>query len=167
MATTVPAWAAQTRHPPRRHPVRAADERRNAAVRDPRSTRSPARSADGLPRSSRAAREDRMRQLSARGDVDVVRHRSRARYVLIATVGFLLAGVVLFLPGMSAEASRGVSESSPQSVVTVRPGDSLWSVAKRTMPEMDTRSAVIELRKANSLSGPNLVAGQKLVVPGR
>jgi hypothetical protein len=32
---------------------------------------------------------------------------------------------------------------------------------------MDTRSAVIELRKANSLSGPNLVAGQKLVVPGR
>lgn len=97
----------------------------------------------------------------------MARPRTRARYVLIATIGFLLAGVVLFLPGMSAEASRGVTESSPQSVVTVRPGDSLWSVAKRTMPEMDTRSAVIELRKANSLSGPNLVAGQKLVVPGR
>jgi LysM repeat protein len=35
------------------------------------------------------------------------------------------------------------------------------------MPEMDTRSAVIELRKANALNSPNLVTGQKLVVPGR
>lgn len=117
--------------------------------------------------SSRAVREQRLRVSSARSGVEVVRSRSKARYVLIATLGFLLAGVVLFLPGMSAEASRGVSESAPQSIVTVHPGDSLWSVAKRSMPETDTRSAVIELRKANSLSGPNLVPGQKLVVPGR
>jgi hypothetical protein len=167
MAVTVPAWGAQTRQSPQRRSNRSRASSQRDGNRTGRSTGSVAKVGASLPRSSRAARELRMRENVARARVDAVRPRSKARYVLIAAVGFLLAGVVLFLPGLSAQASRGVPESPAQSVVTVRPGDSLWSVAKRTMPEVDTRSAVIELRKANALSGPNLVAGQKLVVPGR
>ena len=153
MAVTVPAWGAQTRQSPQR--------------RTSRSQVSSRRGGTSTGRSTRAAREQRMRENAARARVDAVRPRSKVRYIFIAALGFLLAGVVLFLPGLSAQASRGVPESPAQSVVTVRPGDSLWSVAKRTMPEMDTRSAVIELRKANALNSPNLVTGQKLVVPGR
>ncbi len=167
MAVTVPAWGAQTRQSPQRRTSRSQVSSRRGGTSTGRSTRPAAATDSGLPRSSRAAREQRMRDSAARARVDAVRPRSKVRYIFIAALGFLLAGVVLFLPGLSAQASRGVPESPAQSVVTVRPGDSLWSVAKRTMPEMDTRSAVIELRKANALNSPNLVTGQKLVVPGR
>lgn len=119
-----------------------------------------------LPRSSQAARRERL-QSAPRQPIVRTERRSARRYLVVALLGFVVGAMVLLLPGLSAQASRGVPESPAQSVVTVRAGDSLWSVAKRSMPDVDTRSAVIELRKANNLRGTDLVVGQRLVVPGK
>lgn len=84
---------------------------------------------------------------------------------MIVAVAVLVAMFALIAPGISAQASRTVTESPAQSIVTVAPGDSLWSVATRSMPDTDPRSAVRELRVVNNLKGTALTPGQKLVVP--
>ena len=60
-----------------------------------------------------------------------------------------------------------VAAQEQEHTVTVRPGDSLWSIATRALPHMDPREAVVALRKANNISGGEIVAGQKLVLPPR
>lgn len=156
MAATVPAWGTQRRSSARSNRHAAAQPPRQRAAR-PRSTRG------ALPRSSQAAARERMqaRALAVSSPKAPV-----GRYVAFTLLGALVAALVLLLPGLSAEASRGTSESHATSIVTVDPGDSLWTVAQRSMPDVDTRSAVIELRKVNNLVGSELVVGQQLVIPG-
>lgn len=91
--------------------------------------------------------------------------RNGLRYSTAAAIGFVAAFFVLFLPGMDAQAGKVVSETQVESVVTVQPGDSLWSVASRALPDMDPRSGIDALQEANGLSGTSLVPGQQLVVP--
>lgn len=164
MAVTVPAWGAHSRQSSQR-------VYRSSAIRGvrPPGTRpnppSDVRGGRGLPASSRAARAARMRAQA------VTRGRSQSatgflsRNAVVVGIAVLLAVLVMLLPGLSAQASDDASESPAQSLVTVRQGDSLWTVAQRSMPQLDTRSAVIELRKANGLKGSDLVVGQQLVVP--
>ena len=47
--------------------------------------------------------------------------------------------------------------------VTVQPGDTLWSVARRVQPEGDVRATVDRLAEANG--GAQLEVGQVLVLP--
>lgn len=174
MAVTVPAWGAQSNRPERR-PVRrsvgksvsqpGARDRRHQRV----ASSGPVRVVGGarLPRSSHAARTARLQSRPSQSQSRARRNASHKRNAVIGGLAFLVAALILFLPGLSAEASRGAPESSAQSVVTVRAGDSLWTVAQRSMPDTDTRSAVIELRKANGLRGSDLTVGQQLVVPSR
>lgn len=186
MAVTVPAWGTAQRSAPTRE-RRSASSRstaqrsgahrsnaqRSAALRSTAqrgserrdSFSSSSRSASAvrtLPRSSRAAQQERLR---ARASSAGTRQAGKTRYAVFAVLGIVVAALVLLVPGLSAEASHMHSETPATSVVTVNPGDSLWSVASRSMPEVDTRSAVIELRKANNLRGSDLVVGQQLVVP--
>lgn len=191
MAVTVPAWGTAQRSAPTRE-RRSASSRstaqrsgahrsnaqrsnvqRSAALRSTAqrgserrdSFSSSSRSASAvrtLPRSSRAAQQERLR---ARASSAGTRQGGKARYAVFAVLGIVVAALVLLVPGLSAEASHMHSETPATSVVTVNPGDSLWSVASRSMPDVDTRSAVIELRKANNLRGSDLVVGQQLVVP--
>ena len=50
--------------------------------------------------------------------------------------------------------------------VTVRRGDSLWSIAEQYCPVgEDIRNFIYEIKKENSLSDPNLSVGQKILVP--
>ena len=164
MAVTVPAWGAHSRQssqrayrtstlregrPQRTHPV-VSPERRSGRV---------------LPSSSRAARAARMRAQAATRSGAGASPGFLSRNAVVVGIAALLALLVMLLPGLSAQASDDASESSAQSLVTVRQGDSLWTVAQRSMPHLDTRSAVIELRKANGLKGSDLVVGQQLVVP--
>jgi len=73
--------------------------------------------------------------------------------------------LALVAAGVSAQASRAVIEGPAQFVVTVNQGDSLWSVATRSMPDADPRDAVRELRELNGLKGTVLSPGQQLVIP--
>jgi len=88
-----------------------------------------------------------------------------SRYGFVAALAVLIAMLVLVAPGISAQASRTVTEGPAQSIVTVRAGDSLWSVATSAMPETDPRSAVRELRELNKLKGTSLAPGQQLLIP--
>lgn len=83
------------------------------------------------------------------------------------------------LAGLSAAAVLAVSlgawnvttaESAPgvQQVTSyvVRPGDTLWSYAQDITPNGgDVRDTVTDLMELNSMTSPEIVVGQRLVVP--
>jgi LysM repeat protein len=95
--------------------------------------------------------------------------RTRVRF---GRVGALLAAVALVL-GMAGRALGGSTEvpapelrSAPASSYVVRPGDTLWEIARaRVGPEADPRPMVEVLRVANGLGTAPLQAGASLVVP--
>jgi LysM repeat protein len=49
-------------------------------------------------------------------------------------------------------------------VVTVRPYDTLWSIAQRNYGG-DVRDAIWRIERANHLAGADVRAGQQLVLP--
>ncbi len=49
--------------------------------------------------------------------------------------------------------------------VTVRPGESLWSVAEAADPDADTRIVVQEIIELNGLNGMVVNPGERLLVP--
>ena len=49
--------------------------------------------------------------------------------------------------------------------VTVRPGESLWSVAEAYDPGADTRLVIQQIQQLNSLSGDQVRSGEMLWVP--
>ncbi len=161
MAVTVPVWGVANRDISRDRQFQAGGGRHTALNRS--EMRQPSvRNDAGVPRSSRAAQRDR---IQARAHAASNRGSSATRYAAFAVFAVLVAAIVLFIPGLSAQASRGNPETPATSVVTVNEGDSLWTVAQRSMPHADTRSAVIELRKANNLRVSDLAVGQQLKVP--
>jgi hypothetical protein len=92
----------------------------------------------------------------------------RGRVVVAAAVALLLAGLSLVIVA-SAQAtnhpvpSRGVQQNLTQ--VTVRPGQSLWSVAENADPGADTRGVIQQIVELNGLTGDAVFAGQRLWVP--
>jgi LysM repeat protein len=67
-----------------------------------------------------------------------------------------------------AGAALGGSEplSAAGSVYRVRPGDTLWELARRHVgPEGDPRPLIADIRAMNDLSSPTLHPGQVLAVP--
>jgi nucleoid-associated protein YgaU len=75
---------------------------------------------------------------------------------------------ILHIAGIAVLVWSAVARSSEahgaKQVVTVRPYDTLWSIAQRHYGG-DVREAVWRIERANSLSGADVRAGQKLVLP--
>ncbi|WP_412539777.1 LysM peptidoglycan-binding domain-containing protein [Longispora sp. K20-0274] len=92
-----------------------------------------------------------------------VRLTRRGRWVLTA---FLTAGC---LGGLALAAPTSVASGvrTESKVTVVRPGDSLWTVAVRELPGMDTYRAVRQLREINDLDDGVVQPGQHLVLPVR
>ena len=83
------------------------------------------------------------------------------KFILLSAlvINFIIFGV-LFPNSTSADFEADPIE------VTVKSGDSLWSIAEQYCPEgEDLRSFIYEIKKENSLSGSNLAIGQTLFVP--
>ena len=79
-----------------------------------------------------------------------------------ALVGLLAASLVAGLVWL-AHASVPASPRAPDvGAVTVRDGDTLWSIASRIAPQRDPRLVVAELEDVNHLSSPMLAPGQIL-----
>ena len=83
--------------------------------------------------------------------------------------GYVVAGVLALalIVGLVwlAHASAGTAAppaANPPAVVTVDPGDTLWSIASRVAPQRDPRAVVAELERVNHLSSPILQPGQRL-----
>jgi hypothetical protein len=92
----------------------------------------------------------------------------RGRVVVAAAVALLIT----VGSAMGAGVAEATSHQVPRSVaernlvqVTVRPGQSLWSVAEAADPDADTRVVIQEIIGFNTLSGEVLYPGEQLWVP--
>jgi len=103
-----------------------------------------------------------------------LRLTARGRKV-VATLAALLVTAFLVVvslvtgAGPAAQATNhAVSRAAAEkglARVTVRPGESLWSVAEAADPDADTRVVVHEIIELNGLSGMVVNPGERLLVP--
>jgi LysM repeat protein len=89
--------------------------------------------------------------------------------VVVVALSFLLASAAVAGnaggdPSSAAGTSAAASTAADAATVVVQPGDTLWSIAAATQPEVDVRIAVDRLVALNGRSP--LVVGQELVLPG-
>jgi nucleoid-associated protein YgaU len=73
----------------------------------------------------------------------------------------VIAGIAVLVWSAAARSSQA---HGAKQVVTVQAYDTLWSIAQRHYGG-DVREAVWRIERANSLSGADVRAGQKLVLP--
>jgi LysM repeat protein len=74
---------------------------------------------------------------------------------------FILVAVAVLVWSAAARSSQAHGRKQ---VVTVRPYDTLWSIAQRHYAG-DPRAAIWRIEKANHLSAADLRVGQRLVLP--
>jgi nucleoid-associated protein YgaU len=78
-------------------------------------------------------------------------------------VGLLLVATIVYGAFGLGRASAGPDRASGSAQeVVVAPGDSLWTIAVRTMPGADPRDVVARLKSLNHLAGAQLDIGQRL-----
>jgi Tfp pilus assembly protein FimV len=119
-----------------------------------RTTRAPRTSSRRGVATVRAARSTAPLRLTRRGRLFLV----LAIMTLLVVVGVVLG------QGSSQAAGRG-SGAATSRTLTVKPGETLWSVAARIAPHSDPRLVVADIESRNHLVGAELRAGQQLVVP--
>jgi hypothetical protein len=96
-------------------------------------------------------------------DAGMARTRVRRRRIVAVLA---LAGAVGMLTGPVADAvGLGGGGSEAARTYVVRPGDTLWAVARRTEPAVDPRIVVDAIADANDVDAGALVPGQQLAVP--
>jgi LysM repeat protein len=78
----------------------------------------------------------------------------------VAAVG----GLLLLVAHLSAGSPTARPVLAPGAVVTVQPGDTLWSIAGQVAPGRDPRSVVDQIRQSNHLTSVSLSPGQTLKV---
>lgn len=92
--------------------------------------------------------------------------RRLARLAASASLSILLAAGYSAFAGASAGVEAS-SAKSPYIKVTVKPGESLWSIAAAIDPSADRRDFVDELMRINRLDRPTLEAGDRIYIPTR
>lgn len=98
------------------------------------------------------------------GDTETIPLRLTRRGVLVASVAVAALGAALiWVAALSAPAEVAAPAPGP-AVVTVAPGDTMWSIATRVAPERDPRAEVAHLQRLNGGSGVELVPGERLRV---
>jgi len=93
--------------------------------------------------------------------------RGRPRWLRWMLLSGALAALAA-LPAMAGGRAGGAAEPppAPPLVVTVRYGDSLWTIAREHGdPARDVREIVYEIRRANRLDSADLRAGTQLRLP--
>jgi LysM repeat protein len=91
--------------------------------------------------------------------------RLTRRGVLVAALGLALAaGLLLLTAYLSAGSPAPRPAVAPGTVVTVQPGDTLWSIAGQVAPGRDPRRVVEQIRQSNHLDSVSLTPGQTLKV---
>jgi LysM repeat protein len=79
-----------------------------------------------------------------------------------------VAVAVSALLGLAAPRLGAVEQSrrrAPAHVHTVKPGETLWSVAAGVAGGGDIRRAVFEIQQLNGLAGATILPGQQLILP--
>ena len=86
---------------------------------------------------------------------------TRRGVLVLAALVAVLAGAIVWLAGLSAPGAARPAGPAP-AAVTVRAGDTLWSIAGRVAPDTDPRAEVATLQRLNHLPGAALTPGQVL-----
>ena len=86
---------------------------------------------------------------------------------MVAVAAALLAAGLSLVIAASAQATSHSPGAAQQGLakVTVRAGQSLWSVAESADPNADTRAVIQQIVELNGLTGNVVFAGQRLWVP--
>jgi hypothetical protein len=129
----------------------------------PRPQGRPVSPPQALPRPARpqAARPQAPRPQQAQLPLRLTR---RGR-VVVAVLAALVAGVFCLIAASTAQATNHGAASGGTAKVTVRPGQSLWSVAESADPNQDTRLVVQQITELNGLTSQVVYAGEQLWVP--
>jgi LysM repeat protein len=91
--------------------------------------------------------------------------RLTRRGVLAIALGVALAGGLLLLTAHLSAGSPALRHAvTPGAVVTVQPGDTLWSIAGQVAPGRDPRRVIEQIRRSNHLDTVSLTPGQTLKV---
>lgn len=116
----------------------------------------------------RAAVRGGVARSRAAGVAGPVRLSLRGRRVVAALIVLVLLPAVWTLTApvvADALSARAGLYSGATAEVVVLPGDTLWGIARTAQPESDPRDTVLRIQKLNGLSGSEVSAGQRLVVP--
>ena len=91
----------------------------------------------------------------------------RGRVVIAVAAALLVAALSLVIAASAQATNHPQSSRGAQHLiqVTVRPGQSLWSVAENADPGADTRAVIQQIVELNGLTGDVVTAGQRLWVP--
>ena len=83
--------------------------------------------------------------------------------VVVLLLAVALGALVLVTAPATATGDPGVAAVADR--VTVRPGETLWSIAERVRPGADPRATIARIRDMNGLQSSVAQAGQVLLVP--
>jgi hypothetical protein len=101
--------------------------------------------------------------------VCLTRRGRLARTLLVLSLSIVLGAGFAMKAGagdaLSAAKINGSSDAKSYVVVTVASGETLWSLASAMADGGDVQALVADIASANSLSGVDVEAGQKLRVP--
>ena len=101
--------------------------------------------------------------------VCLTRRGRLARTLLVLSLSVVLGAGFAMNAGagdaLSAAKINGSSDAKTYVVVTVASGETLWSLASQMADGGDVQSLVADIASANSLSGVDVEAGQKLRIP--
>jgi LysM repeat protein len=92
----------------------------------------------------------------------------RGRVVVAVAAALLLAALSLIIATSAQATNHPVAPRAAQqnlTQVTVRPGQSLWSVAENADPDADTRVVIQQIIELNGLTADVVLPGQRLWVP--
>jgi len=105
-----------------------------------------------------------------RPSAGLTRRGRLARTLLVLSLSIVLGAGFAMKAGagdpLSAAKINGSSDSAKTYiVVTVAAGETLWSLASQMADDGDVQTLVADIASANSLSGVDVEAGQKLRIP--
>ena len=88
--------------------------------------------------------------------------RGRAAVVLAVLLALVVGGFAL---GRVSSQAAAPGAARPLTTVTVAPGETRWPIAARVAPDADRRALIDQIEALNHLHGPQVVAGQQLLLP--
>lgn len=80
-------------------------------------------------------------------------------------IWLVLAGLALVALALLAPASQAAAPSGPARAVTVRPGDTMWSIATNALPGVAPAVAVERVRAFNHLPDNKVYVGEQILLP--
>lgn len=86
--------------------------------------------------------------------------------VIVCSALFTLLFTSFLMMGTDASGTSPEAASNEEQVITVRPGDTLWEIAKQFNDSShDIRYVVYMIKDRNELHNAEIKSGQKLIIP--